>query len=177
MPKQVSWAKQERRAKRKMEVALGFKVAAALGVKRENRTLFPAVAKALGQPWMGGGKAAGYGLVREYAAKHGITYKSVVRKTKVGGSKPVLPEVATDAFLNTYEWRKLRMVVLKKRGPRCECCGATPSDGKTVIHVDHIKPRRKFPELALVESNLQVLCHECNHGKGNWDETDWRVPA
>jgi hypothetical protein len=19
-----------------------------------------------------------------------------------------------------------------------------------------------------------VLCHDCNHGKGNWDMTDWR---
>ncbi len=65
------------------------------------------------------------------------------------------------------------MVVLKKRGARCECCGSTPANG-IVIHVDHIKPRRKFPELALTESNLQVLCEVCNHGKGSWDDTDWR---
>ena len=67
------------------------------------------------------------------------------------------------------------MTVLKSRGARCECCGATPADGVR-MHVDHIKPRRKYPELALTESNLQVLCEECNHGKGNWDETDWREP-
>jgi 5-methylcytosine-specific restriction endonuclease McrA len=24
-------------------------------------------------------------------------------------------------------------------------------------------------------NNLQILCHTCNHGKGNWDRTDWRV--
>ena len=42
------------------------------------------------------------------------------------------------------------------------------------MNVDHIKPRKKYPELALDKSNLQVLCEECNHGKGNWDETDWR---
>ena len=41
------------------------------------------------------------------------------------------------------------------------------------VHVDHIKPRRLFPSLALVESNLQVLCEVCNHGKGNWDQTRW----
>lgn len=80
-------------------------------------------------------------------------------------------------FLQTYEWRQLRMVVLTKRGARCECCGASPKDGVTVINVDHIKPRRLFPALALVESNLQILCAPCNHGKGNWNQTDWRDPA
>jgi len=80
-----------------------------------------------------------------------------------------------DDFLSSYEWRRLRMEIIKTRGARCECCGATPIDGVTVIHVDHIKPRQHHPELALDPSNLQVLCHVCNHGKGNWDETDWRV--
>lgn len=79
----------------------------------------------------------------------------------------------SDAFLASYEWRKLRYKVLKERGARCECCGRTPKDGLK-MHVDHIKPRKKYPELALTESNLQILCEECNHGKGNWDETDWR---
>ena len=84
-------------------------------------------------------------------------------------------DVNSKEFLNSYAWRKLRMVVLVKYGAVCQCCGRSRVDG-VQIHVDHIKPRRKYPELALVESNLQVLCHECNHGKGNWDETDWREP-
>jgi hypothetical protein len=81
--------------------------------------------------------------------------------------------VNTDEFLQSYEWRRVRMAVLKRDGARCACCGATRDTGAT-IHVDHIKPRRIFPELALHMDNLQVLCHECNHGKGNWDMTDWR---
>lgn len=76
-------------------------------------------------------------------------------------------------FLNTYEWRRVRMVALKKYGAKCMCCGATPASG-AVMNVDHIKPRKLFPELALDVNNLQILCHECNHGKGNWDMTDWR---
>lgn len=79
----------------------------------------------------------------------------------------------TDHFLTSYEWRKLRMEALKKYGPKCMCCGATPATG-AVMNVDHIKPRKLFPELALELSNLQILCHECNHGKGNWDQSDWR---
>ena len=88
--------------------------------------------------------------------------------TKVAGV-----DVASDAFLSTFEWRKVRMEALKKYGPRCQCCGATPATG-AVMNVDHIKPRKKWPSLALDVNNLQILCHDCNHGKGNWDDTDWR---
>ena len=77
-------------------------------------------------------------------------------------------------FLSSYAWRKLRMEALKKYGTRCQCCGNSPKNG-IVLNVDHIKPRRKYPELALDINNLQILCEECNHGKGNWDQTDWRV--
>lgn len=80
----------------------------------------------------------------------------------------------SDAFLQSFEWRRIRMVVLKRDGAKCRCCGATPATG-AVMNVDHIKPRRIFPELALDPNNLQVLCGDCNHGKGNWDMTDWRA--
>jgi len=43
-----------------------------------------------------------------------------------------------------------------------------------VLHVDHIKPRSKYPELSLTFSNLQILCEDCNFGKSNIDQTDWR---
>jgi len=82
-------------------------------------------------------------------------------------------DVTTAAFLDTYEWRKLRMEALIKYGRKCMCCGATPETGG-VMNVDHIKPRKRYPELALKINNLQILCHDCNHGKGNWNETDWR---
>jgi hypothetical protein len=94
----------------------------------------------------------------------------------VSAPKSTLPFAVSHEFLLSYEWRKLRMEVIKERGARCECCGSTPKDGIR-INVDHIKPRRKFPHLALAKTNLQVLCEDCNHGKGNWDETDWREPV
>lgn len=87
-----------------------------------------------------------------------------------------------DQFYYSWEWRTLRMEVLKASGRRCQCCGATPADtgtdGKKVrLVVDHIKPLSKFWSLRLERSNLQVLCDECNQGKGAWDETDWREEA
>lgn len=99
--------------------------------------------------------------------KEGIEAANVVIRKKQAAA----PE--TDAFLESYEWRRVRMEALKKYGARCQCCGATPADG-VKMHVDHIKPRKLYPELALNLNNLQILCEVCNHGKGNWDMTDWR---
>jgi hypothetical protein len=65
------------------------------------------------------------------------------------------------------------MMVLERDGSKCACCGKTAAD-QVIINVDHIKPRRFHPELALTLSNLQVLCEPCNHGKGNKYETKWR---
>lgn len=82
-------------------------------------------------------------------------------------------DVTSTEFLRTYAWTKLRMVALKKNGAVCQCCGASPATG-AVMNVDHIKPRKLYPELALVLSNTQTLCDLCNKGKANWDMTDWR---
>ncbi len=83
---------------------------------------------------------------------------------------------AKESFHDSREWMALRYEVLKERGARCECCGATRADG-VIIQVDHVKPRSLFPELALKKSNLQVLCRPCNLGKSNKDSTDWREGA
>jgi len=82
-------------------------------------------------------------------------------------------DATTDAFLESFEWRSIRMMALKKHGATCQCCGASPATG-AVMHVDHVKPRKFFPELALVLDNLQVLCSRCNKLKGNKHSTDYR---
>lgn len=74
------------------------------------------------------------------------------------------------AFYLTREWRELRYKALRSCGARCQCCGSTEAK----LHVDHIKPRSRFPGLELQIQNLQVLCADCNLGKGAWDSTDWR---
>lgn len=76
-------------------------------------------------------------------------------------------------FLRSFEWRQLRLKALQKYGRQCQCCGASPASG-AVMNVDHVKSRRRFPELALDIRNLQVLCEDCNHGKGN-ETIDFRA--
>lgn len=78
-----------------------------------------------------------------------------------------------DAFYSSSVWRELRYMALKTQGAACQCCGSTPRDG-AVLHVDHVEPIYKRPDLKLQLSNLQILCADCNVGKGAWDNTDWR---
>jgi len=81
--------------------------------------------------------------------------------------------VQEDEFLRSYEWRRARYIALKKSNGKCQLCGRSSHNG-IVLNVDHIKPRKTHPELALDQKNFQVLCGDCNHGKGNLDDTDWR---
>lgn len=82
----------------------------------------------------------------------------------------------SDGFYDTPEWLDLRYRVLQKSGGCCKLCGCRGSQDNP-LHVDHIKPRSTHPKLALVESNLQVLCKACNLGESNKDDTDWRFRA
>lgn len=115
-------------------------------------------------------------LAREFSGP--VTIIQVQRATAPAPLKqksPRLPYVDANSpdFLSSYSWRALRMHALKTYGAVCMCCGDNPKNG-AVMNVDHIKPRKTHPELALRLDNLQILCHACNHGKGNWDDTDWR---
>lgn len=84
-----------------------------------------------------------------------------------------LVKKSSDSALDTDEWRLLRKRVLSTYGYRCMCCGAEPKDRRK-INVDHIKPRKLFPELTYEFENLQVLCGRCNKAKGNKHFTDYR---
>jgi 5-methylcytosine-specific restriction endonuclease McrA len=78
---------------------------------------------------------------------------------------------------NTEEWldkyRKIRYQVFLRDGRICRLCSHTGS-ADNPLQIDHIKPKSKFPELALDPNNMQVLCKDCNYGKNTRDETDWR---
>lgn len=77
-------------------------------------------------------------------------------------------------FFKKAEWQKLRYRVIKKYNGKCCCCGRSQADHGVIIHVDHVEPRSWKPELELDEDNLQTLCEDCNLGKGNLDNSDFR---
>lgn len=97
---------------------------------------------------------------------HEVSSRTQSRSIK----KPIYkPRMGID-FYQTREWLELRYQVIVKYGKTCQCCGSK----KLPIHVDHIMPRSKFPDLELDINNLQILCEDCNIGKSNKDVTDWR---
>ncbi len=73
--------------------------------------------------------------------------------------------VMKSEFYLTREWKQLRWEVLVASDGKCCMCGRSKADG-VILHVDHIRPRSKFPVLELRKDNLQVLCSDCNLGKG-----------
>ena len=78
-------------------------------------------------------------------------------------------------FYQSQYWKNLRLQALEKSN-KCQACGKSPEDG-IVLHVDHILPRSIYPEYAMNLNNLQILCAECNMGKGNMHEKDFRPKA
>lgn len=72
-------------------------------------------------------------------------------------------------FYASREWLEVRFRTLAAFRACCLC-----GSKEKPLHVDHIKPRSKHPELELDETNLQVLCWRCNIGKGNSSEQDFR---
>lgn len=147
--------------------------------------------------WMNGECPSNQFVAQECAKRMGAT-KPVSRKhapfvlveywQKFHGSEPVQsksPATQTAEksrrkrrdFYASPEWKRIRYKALVLCGARCQCCGTTAESSGRPLHVDHVKPRHHYPELELEITNLQVLCEDCNLGKGAWDETDWRVQA
>jgi 5-methylcytosine-specific restriction endonuclease McrA len=101
-------------------------------------------------------------------------YRETLRETRTRQHVPMTEAVSEIDFYKTERWLKLRYEALWRSDGHCECCGH-PGTPEKPLQVDHIKPRSRYPELEFVLSNLQVLCKQCNLGKGADDETDWRL--
>lgn len=128
-------------------------------------------------------KQARWAMILDFALSRGILTEMpkriAVRSTPL--PREIMPpavyrasKAEFDAFYRTPQWRRLRMEAFLKYGRRCACCRAKNKP----FHVDHIRPRSRYPHLELDLNNLQILCEDCNLGKGGWNAVDFRdVPA
>jgi 5-methylcytosine-specific restriction endonuclease McrA len=71
-------------------------------------------------------------------------------------------------FYRSKAWRRARIAVLARDGPRCCACGSTRQE-VTRLDVDHKVPLSVAPHLGLYLPNLQVLCDDCHTGKSYRD--------
>lgn len=58
-------------------------------------------------------------------------------------------------------WQRARREALRRYGHKCSECGT--SEGQ--MHVDHVRPWAKFPELRYDLENLRMLCSSCHAAK------------
>jgi hypothetical protein len=105
-------------------------------------------------------------LVKQYklkSKKQSLLLKmSTLTSNEIGN----LIKQSSDGFLHTKEWKNLRQQAIEIYGKQCAICKVVPNK-KNPCNIDHIKPRKFFPELALDILNLQLLCAKCNKRKGN----------
>lgn len=84
--------------------------------------------------------------------------------------KAIQPTVVREALSRPARQRhsisvRVRFLVLKMYGYRCQLCGATASDPRVELEIDHKIPLSKGGTNVI--ENLWVLCRPCNSGKTN----------
>jgi len=91
------------------------------------------------------------------------------KKPKIKKRRVKKHKTKFSGFYGSEEWRQLRLEVFALYGKKCLRCGK-----KKNIHVDHIFPRSRYPQLELDIDNLQPLCKDCNEDKLNRHYWDYR---
>ena len=106
-------------------------------------------------------------FIDEYPALHKKILERIARRKALKASqqaKHARPKRKKmnerQRFLRSPAWYEVRQIIFTRDGRVCAHCGSVER-----LQIDHIKPRSKFPELALEQTNLQVLCWPCNKKK------------
>lgn len=146
------------RKKRDRDIEAMIEVSACLGIDRPNyRNVAQAILRRDGKSATDLSQIGAISVIHDWRAKN-----------------PTIPLNVNDpSFYQSQAWREMRYRVLDFYGAKCHVCGATRHTG-AVIQVDHIKPKSKYPHLALRFDNLVPTCRDCNLGKSNYGTRDWR---
>ncbi len=95
------------------------------------------------------------------AAKFWDDVRAQDRKDAIARRAQAAPK--STPYSRSHISARLRADVLRRDKSTCQHCGAQAPNVQ--VHVDHKVPASKGGTTTL--SNLQVLCAECNLGKGN----------
>lgn len=76
-----------------------------------------------------------------------------------------------EAYIQSDEWKQLRLELLQSRGCKCQDCGKTKHHTKLQVH--HLTYERLFEELP---QDLVILCRKC-HMKQHEDKIPTKVLA
>lgn len=89
-------------------------------------------------------------------------------------------------FYKSKEWRALRLIAMKRDNFECQHCkrngkvttrNTINKYGKpTKMDVNHIKPIKTHPHLALTLDNLEYLCVDCHNIADGKDEMIKKEP-
>jgi uncharacterized protein (TIGR02646 family) len=78
---------------------------------------------------------------------------------------------ATDNKLKHYAHPDIRSTLKEEAHHKCAYCEGR-MEYVSSSHIDHIRPKSRFPELVCEWSNLTLACEVCNRNKGNYFEKD-----
>ena len=80
-------------------------------------------------------------------------------------------------FYESQEWKSCRKQFLSGKKFVCTDCQIDLSGNNFKnLNVDHIKPLRFFWDLRVEESNLRIVCADCNRFKGNsYEDDEWII--
>lgn len=90
----------------------------------------------------------------------GIEYEEAVN----AGKKP----------LHRYRSDQVRDALRLETSGKCAYCESY-IEHVSYSHVEHIKPKAKFPRLVCMWNNLTLACQKCNTNKGDYYEDDARL--
>ncbi len=59
------------------------------------------------------------------------------------------------------EWAEFRRQICERDGHKCRRCGKSTTR-KRGMHIHHIRPVERYPELIMDESNAVLMCRRCH---------------
>lgn len=96
-------------------------------------------------------------LKKEKVKNNSIGFKITNKKDELFA----LANTSAEYFYRTKTWKQFRFYAFSKKEKVCCKCNSTKD-----LQLDHIQPRSIYPEKAFTLENVQILCKECNFGKG-----------